>query len=87
MAESLGQIAPRDAGAGDVQDGVDEPAIVLGDAAMLPRLARQQVLDALPVGIGNLVATTHGGPSRAEKEARHLPERPTCCPHGLGRAD
>jgi hypothetical protein len=87
VAVPLGQVAPWDAGAGHVQDGVDEPAVVLSKAAMLARLAGKQTLDAVPVGIGNLVATTHGGPSMAKNEGRHVPELPTCCPHGLGRVD
>ncbi len=37
LDEPLGQVSPGDAGAADVQDGVDEEPIVLGDAAVQPR--------------------------------------------------
>jgi hypothetical protein len=61
-AEALGQVAPRDAGAGDVQDGIDEQAVVGGDAAVLPG---QQVLDATAIGVRDGVPRQHGRPSVA----------------------
>jgi len=42
VTEALGQVAPRHAGAGDVQDRVDEAAVVLRDATVLPGLAKTE---------------------------------------------
>jgi hypothetical protein len=84
VPESLGQIAPRGTGAGDPQDGIDELPIVVGDPTVLSGLARQQVLDPIPIGIRNLVATQHRRPSVAGTERRLLPELPAYCPHNLG---
>jgi hypothetical protein len=49
LAEALRQVAPRRAGLGDPEHGVDEQAVVLRGRAGVALLARQQVLDALPV--------------------------------------
>jgi hypothetical protein len=73
IPESLGQVTPRRASAGDPQDGIDKPPIVAGDPAMLSRLARQQVLDTFPISIRNLMATKHQRPSVAGAEGRLLP--------------
>src|SRR6185295_9987394 len=83
VAEPLGQVGPRNARTGDVQHCVDEPAIVFGDASMLSRLARQKVLDAVPVGIGNRVSVKHRRPSVDQYEGRRLPRPATLCPYGL----
>jgi hypothetical protein len=65
LAESLGQVGPGDAGAADVQGGVDEEPIVPGDTAVQPGAAGQQVLDPFPVGVGDRVSRKHRRPSMA----------------------
>ncbi len=45
--KALGQVAPRNSGAIAVEDGFDEPTIVLGGCTDISRLSRQQVLDPL----------------------------------------
>ena len=87
VAEAFGQVAPGDAGSGPPQDGVDEEAVVLGQPAGLAGPSRQQVLDAVPVGIRDGVAVRHGRPSVASGEGRSLPKPPRCCPHGLAEKD
>jgi hypothetical protein len=59
VAESLGQVGPRGPRPGDPQDGVEEPSVVLGHPAVLAPLAGQQVFDAVPVGVGDLVPVAH----------------------------
>src|SRR4051794_9125225 len=54
--EPLGQVAPRGAGLGDPEHGVDEEAVVLGGHARVPGLAGEEVFDAIPVVIRDLVA-------------------------------
>jgi hypothetical protein len=83
ISQSLGQVTPWRTGAGDPQDGIDKPPIVVGDSAVLSRLAGQQVLDTFPVRIRNLMATKHKQPSVAGTEGRHLPKIPDYCPHDL----
>ena len=63
--EPLREVAPGDAGAGDVQHGVDKEPVVPGGAAMLPGPAGQEVLDPVPDGVGDRVAGSHGWPSVA----------------------
>jgi hypothetical protein len=83
VPEPLGQVLPRDAGAGDIKDGVDESPVVAGDPTVLPRLAGQQALDPVPVGVRNRVSWQHARPSVAGKHGRLLPTTPTLCPYGL----
>jgi hypothetical protein len=73
-AEPLGEVGPRGAGAGDPEDGVEEPAVVFGDPAVLARLARQEVLDAVPVGVRDGIAVAHGRPSVAFGESAAYPD-------------
>jgi hypothetical protein len=84
VAEPLGKITPRGARAGHPKDGIEESSVVFGDTAVLARLAGEQVLDTVPIGIRNLVATTHNRSSVTDTKDRGLPELPTCCPHDLG---
>jgi hypothetical protein len=70
VAQLLRQILPGDAGAGDVQDRVNEPAVVLGDPAVLPRLAGEQVSDPVPVSVADRVSVRHERPSVAGKQDR-----------------
>src|SRR5262249_12386292 len=63
--------------------GVDEPAVVLGDAAVLSGSAGQQVLDPVPVGVRARVAREHRRPSVATNTARRLPKPPASCPYDL----
>ena len=58
-SEPLGEVAPRDAGLGDPEDGVDEEAIVLGRHAGVPRLPGEEAFNPIPVLLRDLVAT-HG---------------------------
>jgi hypothetical protein len=74
LAESFGQVLPRNAGAGDVQDRVDEEPVILGDPTMLSRLAGEQVFDAMPVGVRDGVAMEHRRPSMAERRAAVYPD-------------
>jgi hypothetical protein len=56
--EPLGQVTPRGTGLGDPEDSVDEEAVVLGGHAGVAGLAGEEVLDAFPSIIGDLV-TAH----------------------------
>src|ERR1700737_4372317 len=85
IPKSLGQVAPRRPGPGDPQHSIDKLPIVIGDPAVLSRLAGQQVLDPIPIGVRNLVATKHARPSVAGTKKRLLPELPAYCPHDLGQ--
>ena len=58
-----GRSAPWGTGLGDPKDGINEQTIVLSDLPMLAGLARQEVLNSLPVGIFNRVAGWHSRPS------------------------
>src|SRR5262249_39979885 len=60
VAEAVGQVAPRRAGLGDPQDGIDEQAVVLCGHAGVALLAPQQVFDALPVLVSYRVPVRHG---------------------------
>ncbi len=54
--EPLGKVAPRGAGLGDPEHGVDEEAVVFGGDAGVADPTRQEVFDPFPVVIGDLVA-------------------------------
>ena len=85
-AQALGQVPPGGAGLGDPQDGVDEEAIILGGHAGLSRLTRQEVCDALPVLVFDLVATQGRSLHARPRVANSLPlllKGPRICPHGL----
>ena len=49
FSKSLGKISPRKPGLRDKQDSIDEQPVVFTTAAQVARLARQQVLDAVPL--------------------------------------
>jgi hypothetical protein len=57
--------------------------VVLGNPAVLAGLARQQVPDAVPVGVRNRMARSHNELSVAGVKGRRLPGLSTCCPHEL----
>ena len=57
-AEALGQVPPGGAGLGDPEDRVHEEAVVGGRHARIAVLAREEVFDAFPAVLGDLV-TAH----------------------------
>src|SRR5262249_38104754 len=79
-------VATWDAGAGDVQDGIDEQAVGSGDAAVLAGLAGEQGFDPLPVGVRDGMSWSQSGPSLASAMGPGFPNLPICCPHDLERA-
>ena len=83
MAEALGQVPPRNAGLGYIQNRIDEQPIVAGGPTRVLGATWQEVLDAIPIGIRNGVAVSNSRPSVASGEARPLPESPKRCPHDL----
>jgi hypothetical protein len=56
-AEPIGQVAPGGAGLGDPEDGVDEEPVILGGHAGVGRLAGEEVFDAFPTVVRDLVAS------------------------------
>src|SRR6516162_1521896 len=83
MAEALGQVPPRNAGLGYIQNRIDEQPIVAGGPTRVLGAAWQKIFDALPIGIRNGVAVSHSRPSVAQGADRPLPESPKRCPHDL----
>ena len=59
------------AGLGDPEDRIKEEAVVLGDLAVLARLAGQEVLDPGPVVVRDGVAMSHGESSVVPVPDRH----------------
>jgi hypothetical protein len=74
VAQALGEVGPRGAGAGDPQDRIKEATVVLGNAAVLASLSGQQVLDTFPISIGDGVAMAHERPSVAFDETAAYPD-------------
>jgi hypothetical protein len=74
IAKSLGEIRPGDTGPSDIQDGIDEEAIVAGDASMLTLLAWEKVLYPVPISIANRVSMQHEQPSIAKKRTAPYPQ-------------
>jgi hypothetical protein len=66
VAEALGQVPPGSAGFRDPEDRVDEQAIILGCDPGVAFLARQKILNSIPIVIGDLV-TPHDRPSLANE--------------------
>lgn len=56
VAISGRQVTPRSAGSQNPKDGIDELAIVLGNAAPLPRLSWQMRFEQSPISIRKIVA-------------------------------
>lgn len=59
VPETLGQIAPRDAGAVAVQHRIHEQSIVFGGGSDMSSPAGKQVLDSAPLAICQGVSATH----------------------------
>jgi hypothetical protein len=55
IAESLRQIAPRDAGAVAIENRFDESTIVLGSGADMTDPARQPIFDPLPLVVAQSI--------------------------------
>ena len=51
VAEAFGEVAPRRAGLGDPEDGIDEESVVFAGHAGVTGLAGEQVFDPFPVFI------------------------------------
>jgi hypothetical protein len=66
LAKPLWQIGPRNTGSRDIQNSIDEEAIVLRTPTVLPRLPGQQGFDPLPICVGNRVSMQHEWPSLAQ---------------------
>ena len=56
LAKAFGQIAPRGTGLADPKNGINEETVILGGYAGVAGLAGEEILDAIPVFILNLVA-------------------------------
>jgi len=65
VAETLGQIAPRDASPVSVQDGLDEQPIVGRRASYMAFPAGQKILDPVPLVVAYCIA--------AHRSALHKP--------------
>jgi hypothetical protein len=66
VAETLRQIAPRDAGAIAIQDRLDEQAVVRRGHADMFLPPRQQVFDPVPLVVAQCVAA-HRSASKADR--------------------
>ncbi len=60
LAIAGGQVGPGDAGLGELAYGVEEETVVIGHAAMLARLSRQQACDARPMLVADIMTAEHG---------------------------
>ena len=83
--EPLGQVTPRGPCLGDPEDGVDEQSVILGGHAGVAGLTGEQVFDAFPVLVLDLMAA-HGEHSGCETSQEFLPillKTPRICLHGL----
>jgi hypothetical protein len=49
IAETLGEIAPRNAGSISVENGLDEQSVIRRRAANMAVAARQKILDPIPL--------------------------------------
>ena len=67
VAEALGKIAPRDAGAKPEENGVDEQAIVRRRAANMALATRQNVFDPIPLIVVQSIALHRSAPPRADR--------------------
>ena len=56
VAKFTGQITPRTAGSGNPEHGLHKQAVIGGATALVSRLARQQVFNALPLSIAKQVS-------------------------------
>jgi hypothetical protein len=71
VAKSLGQIAPRDAGAKSEENGFDEQPIVRRRAADMALAARQNVLDPIPLIVAQPISSHRSallGPTTHESD-------------------
>jgi hypothetical protein len=64
FAETFRQVSPRDAGFGDVVDGVEEQSVVFftDGHTWITESSRQLVLDPIPVLITHFMTPTHPEP-------------------------
>lgn len=60
LAEAGGQVGPGYTGFGEEADGVNEQPRVVADTTMMAGLTRQQVLDAIPMIITDIMTAEHG---------------------------
>lgn len=67
VAVALGQVAPGSAASGDPDDGVDEEPVVPGRGAGIGGFAGEQVLNPLPLLVGDLIASGRHGLSSTDR--------------------
>jgi hypothetical protein len=80
VAEALRQIPPRDASTIAVEDGLDEPPMILRGDADMALAAGQQVLDPLPWVIAQSIAAHRAVPPGQAKCSQPL-ATPTALPN------